>query len=310
VVVPLAAAHVACGIANNSIQWLPLGEPGCGGDITAVRVNPYNTSQWFIAGDMLGVGVSLDGGEVSQLFRNYIFNAVIPTTSTQTWLAPTADSFLSWEMSDFTFDPVLQRVYVASLSGRISRRLQIPYHGRLFARAFLRPPTRTKAPHRRSSSIPLVRVNVSSPLEATSGNGLGSRTSASSGSHSTPGPPGRRSRNISVGSNIMFADWGGAAASSSGEQAPTFGPLPAALGCSALMMGAGRGSQAPQACHRATPSHTRLLTPWIQTRPTSPCVMGVESGRRLTGAPRWQAANTGLPTGQLLPGLRARAHGP
>lgn len=64
----LLGASVAVGSAsrlqNNSLHWLPLGEPGCGGDITAVRVNPYNSSQVFMAGDMLGVGVSLDGGKV------------------------------------------------------------------------------------------------------------------------------------------------------------------------------------------------------------------------------------------------------
>lgn len=54
-------------------------------------------TQVFMAGDMLGVGVSLDGGA--------------------TWLAPAWDSFLSWEMSDFSFDPALRRIYVASLSG-------------------------------------------------------------------------------------------------------------------------------------------------------------------------------------------------
>jgi hypothetical protein len=98
-----AAAAAAPGVPSptplppGTLQWRPLGEPGCGGDITAVRVNPYNRSQVYVAGDMLGVGVSLDGGA--------------------TWSAPRADAFASWEMADFSFDPVLQRVYVASLSG-------------------------------------------------------------------------------------------------------------------------------------------------------------------------------------------------
>jgi hypothetical protein len=91
----LAAAALAAGapLPNNTLVWAPLGEPGCGGDITAVRVNPFNTSQIFIAGDMLGIAVSLNDGA--------------------TWSAPTPDSLLSWEMADFTFDPVLQRVYLA-----------------------------------------------------------------------------------------------------------------------------------------------------------------------------------------------------
>jgi photosystem II stability/assembly factor-like uncharacterized protein len=81
----------------HTLTWSPLGEPGCGGDIVAVRVNPYNTSHIYIAGDMLGVAVSLDGGA--------------------SWSAPTPDSFLSWEMADLTFDPVRRATYVASMSG-------------------------------------------------------------------------------------------------------------------------------------------------------------------------------------------------
>ena len=88
------------------LSWRPLGEPGCGGDITAVRVNPFNTSQIFVAGDMLGVGVSLDGGA--------------------SFSAPPSDAFLSYEMNDFTFEPVLARVYVASASGPYYANLSTP----------------------------------------------------------------------------------------------------------------------------------------------------------------------------------------
>jgi hypothetical protein len=64
VVLTASVVAGASPLPNNTLQWIPLGEPGCGGDITAVRANPYNVSQVFIAGDMLGVGVSLDAGQV------------------------------------------------------------------------------------------------------------------------------------------------------------------------------------------------------------------------------------------------------
>jgi hypothetical protein len=85
------------GTPPPQLSWRPLGEPGCGGDITAVRVSPLNSSHIFIAGDMLGVGVSLDGGA--------------------SFSAPAADAFLSYEHADFSFDATLGRVYAASASG-------------------------------------------------------------------------------------------------------------------------------------------------------------------------------------------------
>jgi hypothetical protein len=84
-------------ITQQQLVWKPFYEPGCGGDITAVRINPFNTSQIFIAGDMLGVGVSLDNGS--------------------SFSAPSADSFLSYEHADFSFDNSLGRIYAASASG-------------------------------------------------------------------------------------------------------------------------------------------------------------------------------------------------
>jgi photosystem II stability/assembly factor-like uncharacterized protein len=101
--IPLPSSAAAIPLSSptplppHTLTWSPLGEPGCGGDIVAVRVNPYNTSHIYIAGDMLGVAVSLDGGA--------------------SWSAPTPDSFLSWEMADLTFDPVRRATYVASMSG-------------------------------------------------------------------------------------------------------------------------------------------------------------------------------------------------
>ena len=63
-----AAAHAALAAAAplppHALFWSPLGEPGCGGDIVSARIDPFNTSRIYISGDMLGVGVSLDSGEV------------------------------------------------------------------------------------------------------------------------------------------------------------------------------------------------------------------------------------------------------
>lgn len=99
-----ARAHPT--MADVSLIWRPLGEPGCGGDITAVRINPHNTTQIFIAGDMLGVGVSMDGG--------------------RSFSSPNASSFLSYEAADFSFDPVLRRVYVATASGPYYSNMSTP----------------------------------------------------------------------------------------------------------------------------------------------------------------------------------------
>ena len=96
-VAAFAALAAAAPLPPHSLTWAPLGEPGSGGDIVAVRIDPHNTTRIYISGDMLGVGVSLDGGA--------------------SWSSPTPDSFLSWEMADFSFDPIRRVTYVASMSG-------------------------------------------------------------------------------------------------------------------------------------------------------------------------------------------------
>jgi hypothetical protein len=66
----VAISAAACALAAadplppHTLSWVPLGEPGSGGDIVAVRIDPFNTSRIYISGDMLGVGVSLDDGAV------------------------------------------------------------------------------------------------------------------------------------------------------------------------------------------------------------------------------------------------------
>ncbi len=65
------------------LQWQPLGEPGSGGRMDAITVSPHDPDRVLIAGDILGTGLSVDGG---QTWR--------PTTGWQ-----------SWEHSDLTFHP-------------------------------------------------------------------------------------------------------------------------------------------------------------------------------------------------------------
>lgn len=63
-----ALAVASAPLPPHTLTWAPLGEPGCGGDIVSVRIDPYNTTRIYISGDMLGVGVSLNNGTVSSSF--------------------------------------------------------------------------------------------------------------------------------------------------------------------------------------------------------------------------------------------------
>ncbi|MEM1097375.1 MAG: hypothetical protein AAGH92_01180 [Planctomycetota bacterium] len=77
-------------------SWRPLGEPGVGGRLTGLVVSPHDPQRVLVAGDMLGVGLSTDGGDSWQ-----------PTTG-----------FLSWEMADFTWHPTdPDVVWVGSMGG-------------------------------------------------------------------------------------------------------------------------------------------------------------------------------------------------
>ncbi|MBI5831426.1 MAG: hypothetical protein HZB16_03840, partial [Armatimonadetes bacterium] len=45
-----------CGLAMAAEppRWQPLGEPGCGGWMTSITINPHDTRQVLLGGDMLG----------------------------------------------------------------------------------------------------------------------------------------------------------------------------------------------------------------------------------------------------------------
>jgi hypothetical protein len=92
----MSAATGAAVSPNFSLGWFPLGEPGVGGRITGLAVDPINPRVMLVGGDMLGVGLSVDGG--------------------QTW--ETTAGFSSWEINAFTWDasnPAV--VWVGTLSG-------------------------------------------------------------------------------------------------------------------------------------------------------------------------------------------------
>jgi photosystem II stability/assembly factor-like uncharacterized protein len=78
-------------------RWDPLYDPGVGGWSVALQVSPHDSHKLIIAGDILGVGVSDDGGE--------------------TW-QPSMGLVAGWEMGDVTYHPTDPNVvWVGSLSG-------------------------------------------------------------------------------------------------------------------------------------------------------------------------------------------------
>lgn len=92
----LGRAAAAQTPAPSTIQWRPLNEPGSGGAVTALSISPTDRQRQLIGGDMLGVGLSEDGG--------------------QTWLPTTG--FRSWEIADFTWHPTRPlEVWAGTMSG-------------------------------------------------------------------------------------------------------------------------------------------------------------------------------------------------
>jgi len=76
--------------------WQPLGEPGSGGRISSIAVSPYDPQRILVGGDMLGVGLSENGG--------------------RSW--ESTSGFSSWEINDFTWVPGSpSSVWVGTLSG-------------------------------------------------------------------------------------------------------------------------------------------------------------------------------------------------
>lgn len=82
---------------NADIRWEPLYEPGGGGAIVSVGVSPHDGNHLIAGGDMLGVGVSFDGG--------------------RSWL-PANKGLTSYEMATPTFHPTRKHeVWIGSCMG-------------------------------------------------------------------------------------------------------------------------------------------------------------------------------------------------
>jgi photosystem II stability/assembly factor-like uncharacterized protein len=78
------------------LKWQPLNEPGCGGWLTSLAVDPTDSRHLLLGGDMLGVGASHDGG--------------------LKW--ETVSGFPSYEIANFTFNPKNpSQVWVGTMSG-------------------------------------------------------------------------------------------------------------------------------------------------------------------------------------------------
>ena len=78
------------------LHWAPLYEPGCGGWITSVAVSPHDPQRVLVGGDVMGVGVSEDGGDSWQ----------------------STFGFRMWEINDFTFHPTDPKgIWVGTLGG-------------------------------------------------------------------------------------------------------------------------------------------------------------------------------------------------
>ncbi|MEM7205103.1 MAG: hypothetical protein AAF628_32920 [Planctomycetota bacterium] len=81
--------------------WIPLREPSVGGRVTGLSVSPHDPSRILLAGDMLGVGLSTDGGD--------------------SWGA--TFGFASWEASSFSWHPTdPRRVWVGTMGGPYESR--------------------------------------------------------------------------------------------------------------------------------------------------------------------------------------------
>ncbi|MEO1498472.1 MAG: hypothetical protein AAFV43_15110 [Planctomycetota bacterium] len=81
---------------THAQSWEPFGEPGSGGRITGMSISPHDPDRVLIAGDMLSVGISTNGGD--------------------TW--DETFGFASWEAADFTWHPTdPTTVWVGTMSG-------------------------------------------------------------------------------------------------------------------------------------------------------------------------------------------------
>ncbi len=75
--------------------WRPLGEPGVGGQITALAYDPYDTGRLLVGGDMLGIGLRPEPGAAWEI-----------TTGLQ-----------NWEIGDITYSSEPGVVWAGTMGG-------------------------------------------------------------------------------------------------------------------------------------------------------------------------------------------------
>ena len=82
--------------------WRPLGEPGVGGQITGLAIDPRDPDRVLVGGDLLGVGLSEDGGKTWQSTFGLV-NAEMsrfsfhPTVEHEIWAATMGGPFVSFD---------------------------------------------------------------------------------------------------------------------------------------------------------------------------------------------------------------------
>jgi hypothetical protein len=90
------------GKAQNNITWEPLYEPGSGGRMTGIEVSQHNGNHIVLTGDMLGVGVSFDGGDTwNSGFGLVSYECAQPTfhpaDSSIVWLGTLSGPYVSYD---------------------------------------------------------------------------------------------------------------------------------------------------------------------------------------------------------------------
>lgn len=109
---------------TSPIQWQPLNEPGCGGAMTSIRISPHDPRRVLVGGDMLGIGLSTDGGDswkATTLPGTYEIGDITfhPTSSTVVWAGTMSgpiksdDAGKTWVHKRLGFPPVSDGMYTA-----------------------------------------------------------------------------------------------------------------------------------------------------------------------------------------------------
>lgn len=85
---------------GSPIKWQSLGEPGSGGANTSVAISPFDGNRLLTGGDMLGIGLSTDGGKTWQAtfgLKSYEIGGITwsPTDPNTVWAGTMGGPWLS-----------------------------------------------------------------------------------------------------------------------------------------------------------------------------------------------------------------------